>query len=266
MSNIYEDIIKKNKSWEEQIPLLELLCDDINKELKQLKDESKKLEKEKSIISQEYTGEKQKKDIVTNEKNTLLKSIENLTNRLYNLANLLLTLTAASTFILTLIGGIYIGAFIYKCLILFSISKNLLTVLTTLGIILFDIAVVIVEYKYILPKIFDKLFDKIPTYVINLKKFDKLKTLEKHVMKANQKVNEKETQLESIKIKHEECLKQIAFKEEYLKFLNTDIKTKILTLSYNEDKEKNNVLEDMQDIDDPSKEKGKRLSKKVPNK
>ena len=96
-----------------------------------------------------------------------------------------------------------------------------------------------------MPKIFDKLFDKVSNYVNNLKKFDKLKTLEEQKMNTDQKLNEKALLLENIQVKYKECTKLLEFKEELVRFLEGDIKNKILTLSYykNEDQNNNRTIE-----------------------
>ena len=256
MSQDYSKILK-NREWEEQIPLLQELQQNINNELKNLKDESHHLQKEKEIILSEYREEKQQQEIITNEKNVLLKLKEKTNNRLYNIFLLSLTLVTIISFFSIIIGGFYLCAPIFKFLSIFNISNSTLAVLGTLGLILFDIGLITIECKYILPKLFDKPFDRIPKYINNLKKFDKIKDLEQQEIEINKKLNKKTLQLEIIQNKYRECQKQIKFKEEYLEFLNTDIKTKILTLtSYN-----NQTIHS--DNKYSEEEKGHSLSKKL---
>lgn len=245
MQNTYRDILENNKDWEDQIPLLETLRDITNDEIKNIRKDFWKIQQEQNKIQQEYDELIQIKEKIITEENQLLKSKENLYNKLNSIASLILTLTAVGSFFLTLIASFYVCALIYKFLIIFNMSKNLLTVLSTLGIILFDIGIITIEYKFIMPKIFDKLFDKVSNYVNNLKKFDKLKTLEEQKMNTDQKLKEKSLLLENIQAKYKECTKSLEFKEELVRFLEGDIKNKILTLSYykNEDQNNNRTIE-----------------------
>ena len=237
MSNQYEEIVNNSKDWEEQIPLLERIRDITSDEIKNIKKELKKIEQEEYIINQEYNEINNKKSIIIQEENRLKNKKEKLNNKLYNITILLLSLIAAVSFFLILGLTPHVCTIMYKFLNIFSISKKLLTTLLTLGVILFDICVITAEYKFILPKIFDKILDKIPNYTNNLKKFSKLKTLEREKEEIEVKETEKQKSLEDIQKKHQEYIKLLEFKEEYLKFIKNDIKTKILANSYYENEQ-----------------------------
>lgn len=223
--------------------------------LKNIKKDFWKIQQEENIIKKEYNELINKKERITNEENTLLKSKEILNNKLDALVSIILTLISVCSFFLILIASVYVCSFIYKFLITLNISKNLLTILSTLGIILFDIGIITIEYKFIMPKIFDKLFDKVSNYVNNLKKFDKLKNLEEQKINTNKKINQKKLQLENIQTKCEEYAKSLEFKEELVKFLEGDIKNKILTLSYYKNENQNYN----QTIEEPNNSKTKKL-------